>query len=74
MKTLKFMATAVLCAAIAFGVALGVLAITGSGRVFALTYIVVALLSALAMGLLDGDKAQSQDMKRRDRRSYGQAA
>lgn len=52
-QTLKFLAIVALSAAIAFGVACIMLAITDSEKAFAFTYLGLAIIIALAMGAFD---------------------
>lgn len=78
MKTLKFIAIVVLSAAIAFGIGVGVLALTGSGKAFAAVSIFGALLIALLLGAFDVPNKSMHDSIRHKAgirsRSYGHAA
>lgn len=65
-QTMKFLAIVALSAAIAFGVACIVLAITDSEKAFAFTYLGLAIIIALAMGAFDvPTKARYESIKHR---------
>ena len=65
-QTIRFIAIVVLSAAIAFGVACIVLAITDSEKVFAFTYLGLGIIIALAMGAFDvREKTRYQSIKHR---------
>lgn len=76
MKTLKFLAIVVLSAAIAFGIGVGVLALTGNDRAFFCTFFFGAIAIALALGAFDASaiKRGIKHTSIKDAARYGQAA
>ena len=77
MKTIKFFAIVVLSAAIAFGIGVSVLALTGSANAFAAISIFGGLFVALAMGAFDGNSRKNSrydSIRHKTGRSYGNAA
>ena len=76
MKTLKFMAIAVLSAVVAISIAVVVLLLTNSEAAFVSTAFFGGLLIALIMGAFDVNEKTRYDSIRHKmgRKSYGQAA
>lgn len=72
MKTIKFVAIVVLSAAVAFGIGVGVLMLTGNMNAFASVSIFGGILIALLLGAFDVP-AKVESIKR-FRRNYGQQA
>lgn len=76
MKTLRFLAIVVLSAAIAFGIGVGVLALSGNDRAFFCTFFFGAIAIALGLGAFNVERKDSryESIKHRSGRNYGQAA
>ena len=76
-QTIRFIAIVVLSAAIAFGMACVVLAITDSEKAFVFTYILVAVFAAMSMGVFDVKEKKSgkyESIRHRSGIKYNQAA